>query len=229
MPVKTMTIGRAHLLLADTAEVIDSLRADLMLTDPPYGIGESSAKVASRGYKGPSSTRNSLAMATDYGAFNWDTAPVDRAVLDKCVSAGKQAIVFGANHFGHLPPSACWLVWDKLNGATDFADAELAWTNIPGAVRVFRHLWNGMLRDGEERGVVRVHPTQKPVALMGWCIGRASKPRTVLDPFMGSGTTGVAAVRLGLDFVGVEREPRYFDIACERIEHAQRQAALFPD
>jgi site-specific DNA-methyltransferase (adenine-specific)/modification methylase len=118
------------------------------------------------------------------------------------------------------------LIWDKQNTG-DFADCELAWTNLPKAVRIFRHLWNGMIRAGEEKGQQRVHPTQKPIAVMQWCIEQAGMPETILDPFMGSGTTGVAAVRLGRKFIGIEREPRYFDIAIERITNAQRQESLF--
>lgn len=108
--------------------------------------------------------------------------------------------------------------------------ADLLLTDPPygigGAVRIFRHMWNGMLR-ASERNTPRVHPTQKPVALMDWCIGQAGNVSTVFDPFMGSGTTGVACVNMGKQFIGIEREPRYFEIACERIKAAQSQTRLF--
>jgi DNA modification methylase len=118
------------------------------------------------------------------------------------------------------------LCGDKENGDNAFADCELAWTNLDKPVRRIRHMWNGMLRKGqEERGE---HPTQKPLGVMKWAIGHIPEPaNTILDPFMGSGTTGVAAVQMGRDFIGIEREPKYFDIACRRIEQAQRQGDLF--
>ena len=144
--------------------------------------------------------------------------------LPRCVASAKIVILWGGNYFG-LPAASKWLVWDKENTG-DFADCELAWTNLPGAVRIFRHMWNGMLR-ASERNTPRVHPTQKPVALMDWCIGQAGDVSTVFDPFMGSGTTGVSCANLGKAFIGVEREPRYFDIACERIKAAQAQTRLF--
>jgi hypothetical protein len=139
-----------------------------------------------------------------------------------CLAAGTKAIIWGGNYFA-LPPASKWLVWDKINSG-DFADCELAWTNLGGAVRMFRHMWNGMLRDSE-RGSPRVHPTQKPVALMRWCVEQA-KAKNVLDPFMGSGSTGVACVGMGVRFVGIEADERYFTTACRRIEDEQRQSRL---
>jgi site-specific DNA-methyltransferase (adenine-specific)/modification methylase len=200
--------------LADCAEVLP-LQADLLLTDPPYGIGESSKKNASRG---------KAAFPTDYGHYDWDQNPPDTACLDACMASAPSAIVWGGNFFG-LPAASKWLVWDKENSG-DFADCELAWTNLPGAVRIFRHMWNGMLR-ASERNAPRVHPTQKPIALMEWCIAQAGEVASVVDPFMGSGTTGVACANLGKAFIGIEREQRYFEIACERIAAAQSQQRLF--
>lgn len=136
----------------------------------------------------------------------------------------KWQIIFGGNYYS-LPPTSCWLVWDKLNGDTDFADCELAWTNLPKAVRRIRYLWNGCMR--MERDVEREHPTQKPLGVMSWAIGHLpSEERTIIDPVMGSGTTGVAAVTAGLSFTGIEREPKYFDIACRRLTEALRRPRL---
>jgi site-specific DNA-methyltransferase (adenine-specific)/modification methylase len=136
-------------------------------------------------------------------------------------------IIFGGNYYD-CPPASCWLVWDKLNGDNDFADCELAWTNLPKAVRRIRYLWNGMLRaNGEERGD---HPTQKPVGVMAWALNQLPNgTRTIIDPFMGSGTTGVACALAGLTFTGVEREERYYDAACRRIEEAYKQPRLFAE
>lgn len=140
-------------------------------------------------------------------------------------AAGNWQIIFGGNYYD-CPATSCWLVWDKENGANDFADCELAWTNLPKAVRRIRYMWNGMLRaNGEVRGD---HPTQKPIGVMKWAISHLPEPNeTILDTFMGSGTTGVAAVQMGRKFIGIEREPKYFDIACKRIEDAQKQGDLF--
>jgi site-specific DNA-methyltransferase (adenine-specific)/modification methylase len=112
-----------------------------------------------------------------------------------------------------------------MGPTNDFADCELAWTNLQRAVRRIRFLWNGMIR--AEKDIEREHPTQKPIEVMRWCLGFIPDARTILDPFMGSGTTGVAAIKLGRKFIGIEIEPKYFDIACRRIEEAARQPDLF--
>jgi DNA modification methylase len=226
-------IGNATLYLADCAEVMPTLQpVDLLLSDPPYGLGESS-----KNHKSRNRVRGGKAIiSTDYGSDAWDDEPPSAAQIALCVNAAKSSILWGGNYFG-LPAASKWLVWDKENSG-DFADCELAWTNLPGAVRIFRHMWNGMLR-ASERNTPRVHPTQKPVALMDWCINQADyransdgmvkvgTVSTVLDPFMGSGTTGIACVNMGKSFIGIEREPRYFEIACERIKAAHAQTRLF--
>jgi DNA modification methylase len=216
---EVVTIGDATLYHGDCLEILPTLpKVDAVITDPPYGIGE-----ARKDHK----SRNRLACSPDYARSAWDDMPADPAALTLARSISGTQVIFGGNYF-HLPPAKCWLVWDKINGDNDFADAELAWTNVDGAVRVIRHMWAGMLRDSE-RDVARQHPTQKPVAVMQWAIERAkvSKGATVLDPFMGSGTTGVACANLGRKFIGIEIERRYFDIACERIDNAYRQARMF--
>lgn len=181
---------------------------DLLLTDPPYGIGEAAGKNKSRGL---------LAASKDYGNANWDDTPPSRWLLEQAIDKAKYAIVFGGNYFG-LPPSSCWLVWDKDNGATDFADCELAWTNMPTAVRRVRWRWQGMLQENMADKEPRFHPTQKPEAVMAWCLTKAPDGvRTVLDPWMGSGTTLVAAKKAGLTAIGIEREEKYCEIAAKRL------------
>ena len=175
-----------------------------IVTDPPYGIGMDGGKIG----------------RAEYEKFNWDSVPADVAPL---VAIGVPCIIWGGNYFD-LPPSSRWLVWDKRNDQTTFADCELAWTNLPGAVRQFRWLWSGPYQQVRE---ARDHPTQKPLRLMEWCLGFVPDAHTILDPFMGSGTTGVACARLGRRFIGCEIEPKYFDIACRRIEQAYRQRDLF--
>jgi DNA modification methylase len=211
-----VVIGNAELWHGDCREILPTMPThDLLLTDPPYGIGESSTKVASR---------RKLASPTDYGYFDWDKEPAPDDLISLARFCCQWSAVFGGNYFS-LPPSSCWLVWDKMNGANDFADCELAWTDWPKAVRIIRWRWNGMLRQGNEP---RFHPTQKPLQVMAWAIGLAPKSDSVLDPFMGSGTTGIACIQMGRSFTGIERERRYFDIACERISRAQSQGQMFP-
>jgi len=209
-------IGRATLYLGDCRDVLPTLgKVDAVVTDPPYGIGESAGK---------NKSRSNVAVAKDYGNDTWDNEPVPVELMAMVRAAARWQIIFGGNYYD-CPATPCWLVWDKENTG-DFADCELAWTNLPKAVRRIRYMWNGMLRaHGEPRGD---HPTQKPIGVMKWCIGHLPEPnQIILDPFMGSGTTGVAAVQMARNFIGIEREPKYFDIACRRIEDAQRQGDLF--
>ena len=211
-------IGDATLYLGDCRDILPTLgKVDAVVTDPPYGIGEAAGKAKTRKGVGPQ---------RDYGHDTWDNEPVASDLMSLVRGAGRWNIIFGGNYY-ECPPASCWLVWDKLNGENDFADCELAWTNLPKAVRRIRYLWNGMLRaNGEERGD---HPTQKPVGVMRWCLQQLPPVKTVLDPFMGSGTTGVAAVSLGLSFIGIEREARYFDAACRRITAEYTKPRLFDE
>lgn len=200
------TDGTATIYHGDCAVIAPQLGVfDLLCTDPPYGIGEA---------RGKNRSRTKLARAKDYGVSGWDDAPPDQWVLDMLRARTRFQIVFGGNYFS-LPPSSCWLVWDKENGENDFADCELAWTNYGTAVRRKRHRWAGMLQEIREH---RVHPTQKPLAVMSWAIGLCPvRPTTVIDPFMGSGTTLRACKDLGVQCVGIEREERYCEIAARRM------------
>jgi len=208
-------IGNATLYLGDCMDILPTLdKVDAVITDPPYGINENSKKVASRG---------KLAAPKDYGAFDWDKAPPTDVLIELIRTKGQFQAFFGGNYFT-LPPTSCWLIWDKLNGNNDFADCEMAWTNWPKAVRRLQWRWHGMIRQGNDE---RYHPTQKPLEVMKWVIELCPKSETILDPFMGSGTTGVAAIQLGRKFIGIERELKYFDIACKRIEQAVAQGQLF--
>lgn len=208
-------IGDATLYLGDCMDILPTLdKVDAVITDPPYGINENSKKVASRG---------KLAAPKDYGEFDWDKKPPPDELIELIRTKGQFQAFFGGNYFS-LPPTSCWLVWDKLNGDNDFADCELAWTNWSKAVRRLQWRWNGMIRQGNEE---RYHPTQKPLEVMKWVITLCPKSETILDPFMGSGTTGVAAIQMGKKFIGIEREQKYFEIACKRIEQASKQVDMF--
>lgn len=218
-------IGDCTLYLGDCRTILPTLgKVDAVVTDPPYGIGESAGKAKTRTSGLASRLRDANRYQRDYGDLDWDDTTADEEIAT-AIGLAKWSVVFGGNYYD-LPPSSCWLVWDKLNGDTDFADCELAWTNLPKAVRRIRFLWNGCMR--RERDIQREHPTQKPVDVMKWCIEHIPAPnKTILDPFAGSGTTGVAAVKLGRKFIGIEREERYFDVMCRRIEQAYAQPDLF--
>lgn len=224
--MEKVIIGNAELYHADCLEVFPLLpKADLVIADPPYGINENHKKNATRG--GPVGGKDSgkyTVRPTDYGDYDWDSQPASPEEIAATIAAGKRCIIWGGNYFS-LPPVTGWLVWDKINTG-DFADCELAWSNLPIAVRQFRHMWNGMLRDSE-RNEPRVHPTQKPIALMKWCIQRMKEaPKLVVDPYMGSAPVGVACMDMDIRYIGIEKMRRNFDIACERIDRAQQQMKL---
>jgi site-specific DNA-methyltransferase (adenine-specific) len=209
---KIETIGDAILYLGDCREIKFGW-VDAVVTDPPYGINH---KVERTDSNEKWKRRSGARVFGDNKPFDpepWIRVP---------------AILWGSNHFADkLPPSGGWLVFDKRRGGTHnqkfiASDCELAWSNAFGTVKIFSHLWAGLCRESEVG--LHYHPTQKPIALMQWCIGMMPAAlTTILDPFMGSGTTGVAAVKLGRKFIGIEIEPKYFDIACRRIDEAVKQ------
>lgn len=216
-------IGDATLHLGDCRELLSgfAVSAAAVVSDPPYGIAyRRGAGGGTRDYRGHKiETRNLRAIVGDAEPF--DPTPF----------LGFSAVLlWGANHFARrLPEGGRWLAWNKLGGMEPwdtFSDVEFAWCSQTGNDRIFSHLWKGLCQKGS--GERRDHPTQKPVALMEWCLGFVP-PAPVVDPFMGVGTTGVACIRLGRPFVGVEIERHYFDIACRRIEEAQRQGDMFRD
>jgi DNA modification methylase len=193
---------------ADCREILPELpKVDLVLTDPPYGIGESMGKNKNRGL---------LASAKDYGYSEWDKKVIDWDLIEMIIQNAKNSIIFGGNYYP-VPPSSKWLIWDKDNGDNDFADCEMAWTNLKGSVRLFKYTWNGMLQENMKNKEIRQHPTQKPAPLMKWCIEQAGEPKTILDPFMGSGTTLRAAKDLNRKSIGIELEEKYCEIAAERL------------
>lgn len=201
-----VTIGDCRLILGDCRDVLPTLgKFDAVITDPPYGID------AGKGI----GRADRLRIGKD--VLNWDSEPflVDEAFL----SIAENYVIWGGNYF-NLPPSRGFLVWHKNNDGRDFADCEMAWTNQDKNAR--HKTMRPMNMDGG-----KVHPTQKPVAIIEWCINYLPFCEAILDPFMGSGTTGVACANMGRKFTGIEREPKYFDIACKRIEDAYRQQRLF--
>lgn len=162
---RTETIGDCKLILGDCREILEDIEADAVVSDPPYGIA-----FAHGGNDRSGIGKGRYATKFAKVAIVGDAEPFDPSPF---LSLAPLVILWGGNHFAdRLPPSAAWLVWDKRAAShhtNDFADCEMAWTNRPGVARVFRHQWDGMMR-ASERGVERVHPTQKPVELMRWCI-----------------------------------------------------------
>jgi DNA modification methylase len=208
--IETIAEG-VRLYLGDCREILPTLgRFDAVVTDPPYGIGEHGGKERLR------SDRKSIRVFENLG---WDKQRPDKSVFDLIMMTAPHQIIWGANYFSdYLPPSMGWLYWDKRMGG-DFSDGELAYTSQWKALKSFSH-YNKM------QG--RVHPAEKPVELLKWCIEQLpGETISILDPFMGSGTTGVAAVKLGRQFIGIEIEPKYFDIACKRISDALKQPDMF--
>lgn len=205
-------IGDATLYLADCMEVLPTLpKVDAVITDPPYGINKDGQKRTTGGHGG----------RKEYEFLGWDGERPSQDVFKKILVAGQVHVIWGGNYFADLlPPTMKWLVWDNGQRINQ-SDGELAWTSMQAALRICTMNRVELMADGA------VHPTQKPVRLMSWCIQQAGNPKTILDPFMGSGTTGVAAIQMGRKFIGIEREPKYFDIACKRIDQAAAQRALF--
>ena len=204
-------IGNAVLYRGDCLEILPTLpKVDAVITDPPYGLCFSSYSGRAEKVRrdGPREAPSS----------DWDAVPFAR--LDEVRGIAAVQVIWGGNYYP-LPPSRGWLSWFKPDAVPTMAHFELAWTNLDRPARQISH---SIAATNGERVA---HPTQKPERVMRWSIEQAGMPARILDPLMGSGTTGVAAVQLGKQFIGIEIEPKYFAIACERIENAQRQERLF--
>lgn len=196
---------------SDSMDVIDDIVASdaFVLADPPYGVSERTAR--------KSAGRGKLAECNDFAPVIGDDKPFDPTPWLAC----DRLVLWGGNHFGQkLPSSGSWLIWDKRDGIgpNDNADAELAWTNLGGPARLFHHTWNGMIR-ASERDEARAHPTQKPVALMRWIIERYTEPGDlIIDPFMGSGPTLIAARETGRRAIGFDLSEQYCETAKRRLQ-----------
>lgn len=225
--MKHVRIGEADLYLGDCREILPTLdRADLMVADPPYGIGYTHSG-------GGGIFVNGERKSTKFGNTKivGDDAPFEPG--PEILNAAEALCLWGAIHYANslpLKPGDRWLAWDKGFAEVptiSFSHFEAAWTSRKGACRLKKWVWHGCFRQEEGNREGRVHPTQKPIGIMRWSIEQtAPRARTVLDPFMGSGTTGVACAQLGKRFVGIEIDPGYFDTACSRIEAAQTQGTL---
>jgi len=183
---------------------------DLVVTDPPYGIGMDKTFFMNK---------KSKINATIYGNNNWDNKIPSKIVFDEMFRISKNQIIFGGNYFvEYLYNSPCWLVWDKNNGKTIYADCELLWTSFEKAVRKYVWRWQGMLQQNMGNKDKRYHPTQKPKGLLMKILNDwSNKNDIILDPFLGSGTTAVACKELGRRYIGIEISEEYCEIARRRI------------
>ena len=217
--VREERIGNQRMILGDCLAVMPTLGpVDAVVTDPPYGIFKKT------GTDGKMFGKETI-YSTDDKAAGWDVKP--SLEVFAAIMTTKKYVVWGGNYFADIMgASPGVMIWHKKTGNNSYADCEIAWTNATGTTRIFEHQWCGAFKDSE-RGQRAVHPTQKPVALMQWCLGFLPDAKTILDPFMGSGTTLVACQKLGRHGIGIEIDPDYFDIACKRVEEAARQPDLF--
>lgn len=194
---------------------------DLAIVDVPYGIGENGDK---------NHTRGKIAKSKDYKAFAGnDLKPPDKEYFEELFRVSKNQIIWGANHFIHLIPydSSCWIVWDKDNGETDFADCELAWTSFNSAVRRFKYRWQGMLQEYMKNKEYRIHPTQKPVALYEWILSRYAKDGDIiLDTHVGSASSLIACYNTNHKFVGFELDKHYYELSKKRLDAEMAQMRI---
>ena len=201
-------------------ELIPNIEADILLTDPQYGIGFNTQTKRSRCHVGLNFAKDTKHLKRDpawRSLKNGDNTKFDA----KPFLRFNEIIIWGGNNFAdQLPASRGWLVWDKLREKTPtcFGDCELAWTNINMPIRIWRQLWRGIVREGEENLAItsKLHPCQKPASLMRWCL-KFCKGQIVVDPFMGSGTTLRAAKDLGRQVIGIDIEEHYCEVAAKRM------------
>jgi site-specific DNA-methyltransferase (adenine-specific) len=234
--MEPVVIGDARLYLGDCMEILPTLgKVDAVITDPPYGQNHKVNTFEAGGTRiNPVIQRGgsvSVVRANYYPDIHGDDRPFDPTPW---LDLAPVVLLWGAHKFADRLPAGQWLVWDKVptGKVRSQGDGEAAWINREGALRIFRLLWDGLCvgegaRHEVTSGQQRYHPTQKPEVLMRWCIEQAGRPESILDPYMGAGSTGVAATQMGLSFIGCEIEPRYFDIACRRIQQAYDQRPLF--
>ena len=222
---------------------------DLAIVDPPYGIGEDGRKSKGRTTRTDGTIRNGIdkrngatifRKTADYSIKNWDEKTPDEEYFNELIRVSKNQIIFGANHFIEKIPkanSSGWIVWNKVNGCSDFSDCELAWTSFNKGVRKFDFMWNGMLQGSESNGLIsegnkskcekRIHPTQKPVKLYEWILMNYTKEGDkILDTHGGSGSICIACHNLGFDLDWIELDKEYFDAATKRFKQHSAQLRI---
>jgi len=188
-------------------KLMDGAKADMVFTDPPYGIDVGNQSQGKGG---------GIAKKIEYGVNDWDKG-IPYEAINVALASSDFCILWGANYYAdRLPPSSCWIAWDKDNGETDFADVELAWTSYKKAARLVKWKWAGMLQEDMKNKEKRVHPTQKPIALAEWAFDKFSAGAIVLDLFGGSGSTMIACENTGRDCRMMELDPKYCDVIIKR-------------
>ena len=216
-----MTVQMLHTDCMAYMATLEDNAFELAIVDPPYGIGENGDRNASRG---------KLAVSQNYKSFaGGDKSPPCVNYFAELRRVSKNQIIWGANHFMQniMLGSPCWIVWDKITGASDFADCELAYTSFKTAVRKFQFQWSGMLQGDMKNKERRIHPTQKPVKLYEWLLKNYAKPGDrILDTHLGSGSSAIAAHYGGFDFVGCELDEDYYNAACQRFDNETKQQAM---
>lgn len=202
-------IGDCRLILGDCREVLPGLSGQYEATvaDPPYGLGD----------KWQGGMKWSLHNNSD---MSWDATPIEGFEL--LVDLKKPCIVWGG-HLYDFPPSRGWLIWDKIVRNFTSGHCEMAWSNLDQPIRAFSFSHGALATEG------KFHPTQKPVALMGWTIGFIPGDGAIVDPTMGAGSVGVACMQAGRPFIGIEQDPQHYETAIRRIEAAYRQPRLFAE
>jgi DNA modification methylase len=227
-PGDVWILGKHRLMCGDSTSIdavsklMDGQKADMVFTDPPYGVS-----VVKNGKVGADF---GVAKKGQYSeVIGDDTTQTAHDAIALCQSLEIPVQVYwGGNYYADkLPPTSCWLVWDKRGDSgivNTFADCELAWTNMTSPARVYRQLWNGMIREGEKDK--RVHPTQKPIALAEWAISEYLKGSTVLDLFLGSGSTLIACEKQRKACYGMELSPTYCDVIVKRWEEFTGKKAV---
>ena len=193
---------------------------DLAIVDPPYGINMDGGNIGG----------NNATKATNYTKKNWDISAPNKNYFLELKRVSKNVIIWGANHFIENisnSNSSCWIVWDKENSG-NFADCELAYTDFNTAVRMFSFRWNGMLQGDMKNKEIRIHPTQKPVALYKWLLDKYAKEGDkILDTHLGSGSIAIACHDYGFELTGCELDKEYFDKGVQRVKNHVSQLKLF--
>jgi site-specific DNA-methyltransferase (adenine-specific) len=194
---------------------------DLAIVDPPYGIGIGKQSLGKGGGLYPQKEKS-------YKEGNWDSNAPNKVFFDELSRISKNQIIWGGNYYD-LPPSSCFVFWDKNNGASDFADGELAWTSFQSPLRKFKYTWSGFIQGkmGNDKEK-RIHPTQKPVALYKWLLKNyANEGDKILDTHLGSGSIAIACHDMGFDLEGYEIDQEYYQAALERLRTHQSQLQIF--
>jgi site-specific DNA-methyltransferase (adenine-specific) len=224
LPCVQTPVIASTVLLGDCIQLMKQFNDkefDLAVVDVPYGIGES---------LNDNKSRSKLGKSKAYTKKDWDLSAPEKEYFNELQRISKNQIVWGANHFiSRLPiDSSCWIVWDKQNGQNDFADCELAWTSFKTAVRKFEYRWHGMLQGNMKEKEIRIHPTQKPVALYDWIFKMyATEGMKIIDTHLGSGSSRISADKAKLDFTGIEIDKEYYDLQEKRFNDYKSQLRLW--